>query len=128
MPSRTQRGNETQNAVAAYFRDHGWPYADSTGAGRAGIDVTNLPGLLCEVKGRRDLNLPAWLRQAASHGAGVPLVVHRPDGFGVKSVDLWPVTFHLRDAVTLLRDAGYGSSRPDPLLPCRHDDGASWAG
>ena len=127
MPSRKQRGSETQTAVAAYLAEHGWPHAQSTGAGRMGVDVTGVPGLGIEVKGRRDLNLPGWLRQAGHHNGGVPLVVHRPDGFGLATVELWPVTFHLRDAVTLLRDAGYGDERPDPLATKCHDDGSSWA-
>ena len=62
--SRKQRGHETQNAVAAYFRDHGWPHAETAGAGRQGVDVLGLAGISCEVKARRQLALPAWLRQA----------------------------------------------------------------
>jgi len=126
MPTRKQRGSDTQNAVALYVAEHGWPHAQSTGAGRMGVDITGMPGLSPEVKARRDFNLPLWLRQAAKHGGGVPFVVHRPDGFGLDKVELWPMTFYLRDGVTILRDAGYGDELPDPLSD-RCDDGRPWA-
>ena len=40
-------------------------------------------------------------------------VVHRPDGMGETSVDHWPVTLRLADAVRLLRAAGYGDRLPE---------------
>ncbi len=62
---RQHRGSETQTAVARWFAGHGWPFAAPVGAGRGGTDVTGMPGLLVEVKARRDLNLTEWLRQHA---------------------------------------------------------------
>lgn len=106
--SRKKRGQRTQNLIASWFASHGWPHAESAGAGRPGEDVTGMPGLAVEVKARRELRLMEWLRQAATHSAGVPLVVHRPDGLGEASVGDWPVTMRLDDATRLLRDAGYG--------------------
>lgn len=111
--SRKRRGSETQSAVARWFTDHGWPYAESAGAGRQGSDITGIPGLACEVKARRDLNLLAWLRQAAT-GNGVPFVVHRPDGLGPAAVAGWPVTMRLADFTQLLHDAGYGDKPTEP--------------
>lgn len=99
--ARNRRGMETQNAVAAYFRENGWPYAESAGSGRPGVDILGMPGLACEVKGRRDLRLQAWLRQAEGY-EGLPFVVHRPDGMGLQTVEMWPATFRLRDAAKLL--------------------------
>jgi hypothetical protein len=106
--SRKQRGRATQGAVATYFAANGWPFAESTGAGRPGIDVTGMPGLACEVKARRGFSPLAWIRQAASGDHGLPFVVHRPDGMGPASIGSWPVTLRLADFTTLLRDAGYG--------------------
>lgn len=105
--SRRQRGGDTQNLATEYFRKHGWPHAQSAGAGRAGVDILGLAGLSVEVKSRRRLDLPAWLRQAAKQ-PGVPIVVHRPDGMGPASIDDWPATMRLADLVELLADAGYG--------------------
>jgi hypothetical protein len=111
MPTRKQRGSETQSAVALWFKAHGWPYAESTGAGRNGTDVTGMPGLLVEVKARRDLNLTTWLRQHlhAYQDGGWPFVVHRPDGYGPARIAEWPVTMRLDDFTALLHEAGYGS-------------------
>lgn len=99
--TRKSRGMETQNAVAAYFRENGWPNAQSAGSGRPGKDVLGVP-FACEVKGRRDLRLQAWLRQAEGYG-DLPFVVHRPDGMGLASVELWPASFRLKDAAEILR-------------------------
>ena len=104
--SRKARGAETQNAVARYFKDHGWPYAESAGAGRSGVDVLGLAGISVEVKARRQLALPAWLRQARQ-SPGLPIVVHRPDGMGPGTVDDWPATMRLADLTALLKAAGY---------------------
>lgn len=112
---RRRRGAETQRAVATYLAGNGWPYASDAGAGRAGNDILGVPGLAIEVKARRDLDLPAWLRQASrDHTGGLPLVVHRPDGMGPAAVAEWPVTLRLADAVTLLRAAGYGNPPTTP--------------
>lgn len=105
--SRKRRGSETQNTVAAWFAGHGWPHAESAGAGRPGVDVLGLAGLSCEVKARRGFSPLAWIRQARQQ-PGVAFVVHRPDGMGPASVADWPVTMRLEDLTVLLRAAGYG--------------------
>lgn len=111
MATRKARAAETQRCVAGYLAGNGWPYATDAGAGRQGSDILGTPGLAIEVKGRRDYSPLAWLRQA-SNGTGLPLVVHRPDGMGPASIADWPVTLRLRDAVALLRAAGYGDPTP----------------
>lgn len=107
-PHRKRRGAETQRTVAAYFAGNGWPYCTDAGAGRSGSDLLGVPGLAVEVKARRDFRLLEWLRQAKKGAAGVPLVIHRPDGMGPATVADWPVTLRLEDAVRLIRAAGYG--------------------
>lgn len=112
MTTRKDRGHETETTAAAWFAANGFPFALPVGSGRAGRDLTGMPGLSVEIKARRDLNLPTWLRQAAAAaGKDLPMLIHRPDGFGPATIALWPVTFSLRDATTLLRDAGYGDPR-----------------
>lgn len=117
--TRKSRGSETQNAVAAWFRQYLFPYAESAGAGRGGKDVLNTPGLSIEVKARRGFNPLAWVRQAkeASSGPDLPLVVMRPDGLGLKSVDNWVVIMTLATATHLLKEAGYWQQeQPSTLL------------
>jgi len=111
---RKQRGMQTQVTVAGYLAENGWPFATDAGPGRPGSDILGVPGLAIEVKARRELDLLAWLRQAAkgAGAGGLPICVHRPDGMGPATVADWPATLRLADLVKLLRLAGYG----DPLV------------
>lgn len=110
MPTRKQRGYDTQRLVAAYLRAHGWPYAESAGAGRSGTDVTGVPGTDWEVKARRGLDLPALMRQLAERADDelLGIGVIRLDGMGPASIADWPCVLTLADLVALLRAAGYG--------------------
>lgn len=107
---RKARGAQTQRVVAEYLTTQGWPYATDAGAGRSGRDILGVDGVSIEVKARRDLNLPAWIRQArAAAGNDLPVVVHRPDGMGPASIADWPATLRLADLVALLHEAGRGT-------------------
>lgn len=114
MTTRRQRAHDTETAVARHFQGAGWPHAEPVGAGRGGSDVTGMPGLLVEVKARRDFIPTQWLKQhrspASRNGAGpaVPFVVWRPDGFGPAAIGAWGVMMRLDDFTALLREAGYG--------------------
>lgn len=105
---RKHRGYQSQKIVADFLAANGWPYAQSTGAGRSGTDVTGTPRLFWEVKARRGLNLGADLRQVAGHGDGLGLLVIRLDGTGPATISDWPAVMRLGDLVGLLRAAGYG--------------------
>jgi hypothetical protein len=109
---RKHRGYETQRIVADYLRTHGWPYAEPVGAGRPGSDITGIPGIDVECKARRKLDLTGTIRQQSERaGDGVvPLAIIRPDGFGPKRIDDWPVVMPLHVAVRLLREGGYGNA------------------
>lgn len=111
--SRKRRGAATQTTAARWFTEHGWPYAESAGAGRPGSDITGLPGLACEVKARRGFSPLAWIRQAQTSN-GLPFVIHRPDGMGPGTIANWPVTLRLADFTGLLQAAGYGDGHPIP--------------
>jgi hypothetical protein len=106
--TRKNRGYRSQTVVANWFRDNGFIYAESAGAGRSGSDVTGVPGLSIEVKARRAFSPLAWLRQAhAAPGGGLPFVVFRCDGQGEANVGEWGVLVRLDTYTELLRDAGY---------------------
>ncbi len=115
MTTRKQRGHDTQNATAAWFRGHGWPHAESAGAGRPGTDVLGMPGLHGEVKARRELRLTEWLRQAGKVSA-LSFVVHRPDGFGPARIAEWPVTMRLDEFTHLLFLAGFGDGNGKAII------------
>ena len=109
MPSRKQRGHDSERYVAQWLGTHGWPWAEPVGAGRGGSDVTGVPGLVIEVKARRGLDLTGWLRQHAASNGGLPCVVVRPDGYGPEKIAGWPVIVRLDDFTRLLHEAGYSN-------------------
>ena len=112
MSTRKSRGSETQTLAARWFQGKGWPFAESTGAGRQGADITGIPGLSCEVKARRGFDPLAWIRQARTGRTGLPFVICRCDGQGPATVGDWPVLIRLADFTTLLQGAGYGDGEP----------------
>lgn len=111
--SRKHRGMRTQHLTAQYLQTRGWPYAESTGASRQGVDITGTPDLAIEVKARTDLNPVAWIRQAETHATHqrLPLVIYRANGIG-ENPDNYIAMIRLGDLMPLLHAAGYG----DPHL------------
>ena len=111
---RKHRGYATQRIIAEYLAVHGFPHAESAGAGRAGSDITGTLGVDWEIKARRGLNLTSLLQQLAARDGGlVGVGVVRVDGTGPASVHEWPAVLPLASLVALLRAAGYG----DPPSP-----------
>lgn len=119
--SRKHRGYRSQRVVADFFARHGWPFAESTGAGRSGSDITGMPGLACEVKARSDLQPLAWLKQAEMN-PGLPFVIFRPNGMGEESVGKWGILCRLEVFTDLLRSAGYGTEQQTNDGPERDDE------
>jgi len=110
--SRKHRGYRSQKVVAEFLADNGWPFAESTGAGRAGTDITGTPGIDWEVFARRDgLTVAlAKMRQSEARIEDGIVSVHvmRPDGYGEARVGEWPAFMPLNRMVPLLHAAGYG--------------------
>lgn len=113
VQSRKHRGMRTQKLVAEYMRENGWPFADSAGAGRSGVDIAGTVDLAIEVKARTAFEPLAWIRQAVKAADGrVPFVVFRCNGQGEQVGD-YPALIRTEDLVALLRQAGYGDGRGD---------------
>lgn len=112
MPSqsRKHRGYRSQKVVAMYLAEHGFPYAESTGAGRPGTDITGTVGIDWEVKARKDFSPSATIKQLKDrhNGKDLPVAVLRLNGQGEANVGEWVTLLRLEDFVELLRDAGYG--------------------
>ena len=106
--SRVARGRQSESIVAAYLADHGFPHAERVAASLKGADVTGTPGLAIEVKSRRGLDLPGWLKQSVKRD-GLPVLIIRPDGSGPASVTSWAMVIPFGTGVELLRKAGYGT-------------------
>ena len=112
MPSqsRKHRGYRSQKVLANYLVDNGFPFAESTGAGRSGTDVTGTVGIDWEVKARTGFNPSSAIAQLKDRAnkKDLGVVVLRLNGQGEKSVGDWVMLVRLEDGIKLLRDAGYG--------------------
>lgn len=109
--SRVRRGRSSEEAVAQFLRDHGWPSAERVPASIKGADIVKgIAGVAIEVKARRSFDPVAFFRQAKKNarGAELPVVVMRPDGAGEASVGKWLVFTTLEEFVDLVKEAGYG--------------------
>lgn len=105
--SRVQRGRQSEQLVADYLAQNGFPHAERVAASLKGADVTGTPGLAVEVKSRNRLELGEWMKQAAKR-EGLPLLVVRLNGQGPATIKDWPMVIPFGRGVELLRNAGYG--------------------
>lgn len=100
---RKHRGYATQRLLAQYLRDNGWEYAESTGAGRAGSDITGVPFDI-EVKARAGFNPSALMKQLDERkGEKLGFGVLRLNGQGEANIDNWVAILRLEDLIELLR-------------------------
>lgn len=107
MPSQSRkyRGYETQRLVAQWFAEHGWPYAESAGAGRPGSDVTGMIGIDVEVKATSSFEPLSWLKQMRLRARkyDVSFGVWRPNGHGPADISEWPVITDLATMTFLVQ-------------------------
>ena len=109
--SRKHRGYRTQKVWAEYLAENGFPFAESTGAGRSGTDITGTIGIDWEIKARTGFNPAAAIAQLKDRkNEDLGIVVLRLNGQGEKSVGDWVTLLRGEDLVWLLRDTGYGDS------------------
>lgn len=107
------RGLNLQNELARYLAANGFPYAESTGAGRPGPDVLRVPGVAWECKTADEFRILEFVRQARANAGAldVPIVAYWPRGSGARSAEHIPTIIPMSWTVRLLRGSGYG----DPL-------------
>lgn len=114
---RKHRGYKAQRIVANYLAAHGFPYAESTGAGRSGTDITGTIGIDWEIKARRGFKVTEALNQAKERldPKDIPIIVMQPDGWGEARIGDWPAIMPLSVMTVLLQEAGYGE-KPEAFL------------
>jgi hypothetical protein len=101
--SRISRGIESQEMLASYLQGRGWPLAIPSQLRQPGRDVRNTPGLSFEVKATSAVPLLAALRQANRNaGPDIPVVVWRPDGYGLAKIGQWVLAMDLEQGLRLL--------------------------
>ena len=108
--ARKHRGYRSQKVLAMYLAENGFPFAESTGAGRSGSDVTGTVGIDWEVKARAGFSPGATLKQLKDRGSELDLkvAVLRLNGQGEASIGDWVALLSFEQLVGLLREAGYG--------------------
>lgn len=96
-----------------YLAENGFPFAESTGAGRSGTDITGTIGIDWEVKARTGFEPMAAIKQLKERSKVglLGLVLMRLNGQGEESVKDWVVILRFEDAVELLRGSGYGDKQ-----------------
>jgi len=98
---RKHRGYKTQAVVAEWLKQW-YPYAESTGAGRQGEDITGVPFSI-EVKARSDFSPLAWIKQAETNrGNKLAFVVSRRNGQG-EDASQYLAFMRLGDLMTILQ-------------------------
>jgi len=89
-----------------------FPYAESTGAGRSGSDITGTPGIDWEVKARTGFEPASVMKQLKDRDNGnLGIALLRLNGQGEASVGDWVCLLRFDDVIELLRKAGYGESK-----------------
>ena len=111
--SRKHRGYRSQKVLAIYLSENGFPWAESTGAGRSGSDVTGTVGIDWEVKARANFDPAGTMRQMKERAKvkDLRIAVLRLNGQGEKSIGDWVCMMTVEQIVQLLRDAGYGENK-----------------
>ena len=96
--------------VAQYLAANGFPYAESTGAGRQGSDITGTVGIDWEVKARTNFSPGETMRQLKDRANDLDLrvAVLRLNGQGEASIGEWVALLSFEQLVALMRQAGYG--------------------
>jgi hypothetical protein len=96
-----------------YLAENGFPFAESTGAGRSGTDITGCVGIDWEVKARTGFNPSSAVKQLKDRAKSkiLGLVCLRLNCQGEEKVKDWVVVLRLEDMVNLLREAGYGEKK-----------------
>lgn len=101
--ARVSRGRRSQELLAEWFRNRGWPQAKSRPASLPGTDIYDMPGLAPEVKATAGQDFTGALRQAKANANGaIPFVIYRPKGYGPEKIGQWLVVFDLETATQLL--------------------------
>ena len=113
--SRVHRGYATQRLAAAYLR-RWWPYAEPTGAGRSGSDITGVPFDI-EIKARNRADLAAIMKQLEHRDDGrIGVGLMRLNGQGPASIDNWVAVIRFEDVANLLAIA-YNAQPIETQIP-----------
>lgn len=116
MSKAKQKGTSAETAfVKAPSVLEGFP--DVERRALAGVndmgDVSGMVGLVVEIKNHKTYKFPEWLKETeierVNAKADYGVLVVKPNGVGLNSVDDWWAVMPVGAMLKLLRDAGYGT-------------------
>jgi len=77
-------------------------------------DVAGAPGLVFEIKNHKSYKFPEWLKETEveriNAKADYGVLIVKPNGVGLGSVQDWWAVMTVGEMLNLLREAGYGDS------------------
>ena len=118
MSKSKQKGTAAESAfVKAECVTEIFPHVERrtlSGAADQG-DVSGMLGIAVEIKNHASYKFPEWLRETeverVNAKADVGLLVVKPNGIGLGSVDQWWAIMPVGAMMKLLSDAGYGNPK-----------------
>ena len=115
MSRAKQKGTSAETALVRFLQKNGWPLAERRALASANDlgDVVGTIGLCWEVKNHKTYKIPAWLDETKveteNSRSDLGILVVKPNGIGLNSVDKWWAIMDVESMTRLLRDAGYGN-------------------
>ena len=115
MSRAKQKGTSAETALVRYLQANGYPLAERRALASANDlgDVVGTIGLCWEVKNHATYKIPAWLDETRietkNSRSDFGILVVKPNGIGLNSVDKWWAIMDVESMTRLLRDAGYGT-------------------
>lgn len=80
-------------------------------------DIAGMVGLCVEIKNHKSYKIPQWLKETKveteNSEADYGLLVIKPNGVGLSSVQDWWCVMTVSQVLDLLQDAGYGAPKQE---------------
>ena len=118
MSKSKQKGTSAESAfVKAECVLEGFPNVERRAL--AGVndmgDVSGMVGLAIEIKNHKSYKFPEWIKETEieriNAKADYGVLVVKPNGVGLGSVEDWWAVMPVGAMINLLRDAGYGNPK-----------------
>ena len=118
MSKAKQKGTSAETAFVKNERVlQGFPMVERrslSGANDQG-DISGMVGLCIEIKNQKSYKIPEWLKETEveriNAKADYGILVVKPNGVGLGSVEDWWAVVPVGEMLNLLRDAGYGTPK-----------------
>lgn len=116
MSKSKQKGTSAESAfVKAECVTNVFPHVERRAL--AGVndmgDVSGMVGLAVEIKNHKSYKFPEWMKETeverVNAKADYGILVVKPNGIGLNSVDQWWAVMSVGAMMKLLSDAGYGN-------------------